>query len=98
MQGETDRRQSDRVRSRCCICRGRINYLYIPANNHELTVLLMYTDINPVNICRGCGALRHVNCGRGVSNCPACGHSGFISALMTEDDRPITMQSGERVD
>ncbi len=55
-------RKSERVHSICCICKSKIEYLYKPTNQEEHILLFRYCDIEIVNICQKCGALRHFLC------------------------------------
>ncbi len=55
-------RKSERVEGKCCICGSKIEFIYSPADRQEKLLMHSYTDIEVVNICKGCETLRHVRC------------------------------------
>lgn len=55
-------KKSEHVDGTCCVCNSKIEYLYKPANQNEHLLLFSYSDLDIVNICKKCGALRHSLC------------------------------------
>jgi hypothetical protein len=55
-------RRSEWVDGRCSICGTSIKYLYSPVDTMEYSRLFSYQDLDIINICKGCGNLRHAAC------------------------------------